>query len=150
MEITLNKADIETAIKQYMQATFNMDVPTIEFSNVKGKITAAVSLEKPEMVQMGKQQLTVLPKITDTTPFEEPEPESTKTSEPKKEPAKPKAQAKKTKTEPKKETKAITKDDPFIEETEEDTTDPFATDSLTEEGDEASVTGDDVDTLFAD
>lgn len=60
MQITLDQSDIETAVKEYIKTTFNVEVPSVDIGGTKGKLSAVVNLAPDKVIQLGAAELEIL------------------------------------------------------------------------------------------
>lgn len=60
MQITLDKNDIDLAVKTYMKDKFGIEASSIEFSGTKDKMVAAISLAVDTTVKLGEAEITIL------------------------------------------------------------------------------------------
>jgi len=60
MQITLDKNDIDLAVKTYMKDKFGIEASSIEFSGTKDKMVAAISLAVDTTVKLGEAEIIIL------------------------------------------------------------------------------------------
>ena len=67
MKLMLDNADFELAVKEYIQNKFGVEVPEVDISGTKGKLTAMVSLDPDVEINVGPAKLTKLAKKPERT-----------------------------------------------------------------------------------